>query len=428
MEDRLVAALALRDGRAGQVLAALDRDGEEARVVGGAVRNALLGMPPGDIDIATTALPEEVMRRASGAGFRPVPTGIEHGTVTIVVDGIPFEVTTLREDVETYGRRARVVFGRDWRRDAQRRDFTINALFVSRDGTLHDFVGGRGDLEAHRVRFIGDPATRIAEDHLRLLRFFRFHATYGEGEPDAAGLLASIRARDRIEVLSRERVRTELVKLLVAPRAAPTLAIMTDAGILGPVLGGVPLLASFQRMAAIETAAGLAPDPCRRLGALAAWIVEDAERLADRLRLSNAETERLISMAQAWWQISPAGGEHLLRMLLYRLGEQHYTDRVALAWSRAQVGASDPDWQRALSLPQRWRMPTFPLKAADFIARGVGRGPELGRALAAAEAAWVAADFPLEPAALVAIADAAARSASAIDWTNKKSPGRAPGA
>ena len=409
-DNRPVTALALTRGPAGAVLAVLDRDGEEARIVGGAVRNALLGMPPGDIDIATTALPDEVIRRTTAAGFRPVATGIEHGTVTVVADGVPFEVTTLRQDIETYGRRAKVVFGRDWRLDAQRRDFTINALFLSRDGAIHDYVGGRADLAAHRVRFIGDPATRIAEDYLRILRFFRFHASYGEGAPDPAGLAAGIRARERIASLSRERVRMELMKLLIAPRAGPTLAVMTEAGILGPVLGGVPLVGSFARMEAIEAASGLAPDACRQLGALAVFIVEDAERLSERLRLSNAETERLASMAQAWWQLSAAADEHALRALLYRLGEQRFVDRMTLAWSRAQADAADPAWHRALTLPQRWKPPTFPLKAADLIARGVAKGPALGDALAAAEAAWVAADFPREAAALAAIADAAARS------------------
>ena len=409
-DNRPVTALALTRGPAGAVLAVLDRDGEEARIVGGAVRNVLLGVPPGDIDIATTALPDEVIRRTTAAGFRPVATGIEHGTVTVVADGVPFEVTTLRQDIETYGRRAKVVFGRDWRLDAQRRDFTINALFLSRDGAIHDYVGGGADLAAHRVRFIGDPAARIAEDYLRILRFFRFHASYGEGAPDPAGLAAGIRARERIASLSRERVRMELMKLLIAPRAGPTLAVMSEAGILGPVLGGVPLVGSFTRMEAIEAASGLSPDACRRLGALAVFIVEDAERLAERLRLSNAETERLASMAQAWWQLSAAAGEHARRALLYRLGEQRFGDRVALAWSRAQAGAADPAWHRALTLPQRWKPPTFPLKAADLIARGVTKGPGLGDALAAAEAAWVAADFPGEAAALAAIADAAARS------------------
>jgi tRNA nucleotidyltransferase/poly(A) polymerase len=392
------------------VLEALDREGEEARVVGGAVRNALLGVPPGDIDIATTAVPDEVIRRATAAGFRPVETGKEHGTITVVADGVPFEVTTLRRDVETYGRRAKVVFGRDWQQDAQRRDFTINALFASRDGRLHDYVGGRADLEARRVRFIGDPEARIAEDCLRILRFFRFHASYAVGAPDSAGLAACIRARTQIDTLSRERVRMELMKLLMAPAAAPTCEAMMDAGILGSVLGGVPLVASLRRMAAIEATAGLAPDACRRLGALGVSIVEDAERLAQRLRLSNAEAERLLSMGNTWWRISPTD-EQAMRALLYWIGEEHFRDRVSLAWSRAFDAASDDDWLKTLKLPERWNRPKFRLKAADFIARGLVPGPRLGKALAAAEDAWIAANFPTDQATLAAIADAAARTA-----------------
>jgi poly(A) polymerase len=410
-DDRLLGLLAPDTGPTAAVLAALECDGEEARVVGGAVRNALLGIPaPSDVDIATTALPDEVIRRAVAAGFRPVETGKEHGTITVVADGVPFEVTTLRQDVETYGRRAKVVFGRDWRQDAQRRDFTINALFASRDGRLHDYVGGLADLEARRVRFIGDPATRIAEDYLRVLRFFRFHASYAEGPLDLGGLAACIRARTQIETLSRERVRMEVMKLLIAPAAAPTCEAMMEAGILGPVLGGVPLVASLRRVVAIEAAASLAPDACRRLGALAVGIAEDAERLSQRLRLSNAETERLLSMGNGWWRIAPRD-EQATRALLYRIGEQHFRDRVSLAWSRASAEVNDDDWLRTLRLPERWTRPQFRLKAADLIARGLVPGPRLGKALAAAEDAWVAANFPVDQGTLAAIADAAARTA-----------------
>ncbi|HKY87679.1 MAG TPA: CCA tRNA nucleotidyltransferase, partial [Pseudorhodoplanes sp.] len=222
----------LRDGALARLLSVLDQDGEEARVVGGAVRNALLGEPIGDIDVATTALPADVIKRAQAQGFKTVPTGIDHGTVTVVIEGRPFEVTTLREDVETFGRKARVSFGRDWKRDAERRDFTINALSVARDGTIHDYTGGLADLETRRIRFIGDPAARIAEDYLRILRFFRFHAHYGEGLPDAAGYHACVAARAGLETLSRERVRAELLKLLIGRHAVPVLAVMSECGLL----------------------------------------------------------------------------------------------------------------------------------------------------------------------------------------------------
>src|SRR5215470_16777718 len=206
----------LTAGAAGRVLALLNDGGEEARVVGGAVRNALLKIPIGDIDIATTALPDEVMRRAKEAGIKSVPTGIDHGTVTLVIDAQPVEVTTLREDTETFGRKAKVAFGRDWTSDAQRRDFTINALSVGADGVVHDYVGGLDDIAARRVRFIGEAKARIEEDFLRILRFFRIHAAFGAGEVDREGYLACISARAGLTTLSAERMRMEILKLLVA--------------------------------------------------------------------------------------------------------------------------------------------------------------------------------------------------------------------
>jgi poly(A) polymerase len=402
----------LREGALARLLALLDRDGEEARVVGGAVRNTLLAEPVGDVDIATTATPEQVIARVEAAGFKAVPTGIEHGTVTVVAEGRPCEVTTLREDVETDGRRAKVAFGRDWQRDAERRDFTMNALSVTRDGTIYDYVGGWVDLQLRRVRFIGEPATRIAEDYLRILRFFRFHAAYGRGAPDAAGLAACMAARQHLDRLSRERVHMEMFKLMVAPHAVPVLAVMSEAGLLLPVLAGVPLLASFANMSKIEAALELAADPVRRLGALALFIVEDADRLRERLRLANAEHERLHAMADGWWRISVANAEQDGRAALYRLGREHFTDRVLLAWTRSPAGVADTTWHELARLPERWAAPDFPLKAADFVKRGVAKGPALGAALRAAEEVWIAADFPTDDADIAAIADAAARRAT----------------
>ena len=404
----------LTRGAVARLLARLDGDGEQARVVGGAIRNALMKLPVEEIDLATTALPQEVVRRAEAAGWKVIPTGIAHGTVTLVIEGRPFEVTTLRQDIETYGRKAKVAFGRDWIADAQRRDFTINALSVGADGTVHDHVGGIADIAARRVRFIGEPSQRIAEDYLRILRFFRFHAWYGGGPPDAAGLRACVVAREGLATLSRERVRMELFKLLLAPHAASTLAVMTEAGLLGIVLGGVPLLASFENMAKSEAAIGAPADAVRRLGALNVVITEDAGRLAQRLRLSNAEAERL-SALEGWWRVSPEFGEQPAHALLYRYGPQPFIDRVLLAWSRSPVGTADPAWRRLADLPRRWTAPSFPLKAADFARRRVAAGPALGAALRAAEAAWIAADFPAEPAAIEAIADEVVRKVAAPD-------------
>jgi poly(A) polymerase len=396
----------LREGALARLLDVLSRDGEEARVVGGAVRNALLGEPISEFDVATTAVPQEVIRRATAAGFKPVPTGLDHGTITVVIGSRPFEVTTLREDVETFGRHAYVRFGRDWRADAQRRDFTMNALSAGADGAVHDHVGGVADLNARRVRFIGDARKRIDEDYLRILRFFRFHAAYGRGLPDPAGLAACIAARAGLGQLSRERVRMELLKLLLAPHATPALATMAESGLLVPVLGGVPDLAGFENMAKVEAAAGVQADTVQRLGALGTRIVEDAERLWQRLRLSNAEHERLASMAEVWWRISPAD-EKAARVLLYRLGPERFVDRVLLAWARSPATAHDPAWRALAKLPEHWTAPVFPLKGQDFIKRGVPPGPALGAALHEAEAAWIAADFPADPEAIAAIAAAA---------------------
>ncbi|HKS85970.1 MAG TPA: CCA tRNA nucleotidyltransferase [Pseudolabrys sp.] len=400
----------LLTGALPQLLAVLDRDGEEARVVGGAVRNALLGEPIAEVDIATTAVPEEVVKRTTGAGFKSVPTGLDHGTVTVVIDKRPFEVTTLRKDVETYGRHARVEFGRDWKADAERRDFTINALSATRDGAIFDYVGGLDDLEQRRVRFIGDPAKRIAEDYLRILRFFRFHAAYGSGRPDTAGLASCIAARDGLDQLSRERVRMELLKLLVAQHAAPTLAVMSHAGLLQRVLGGVPYLAAFENIAKAESAAGAAPDAIRRLGALGVSVVEDAERLWQKLRLANNEHERLVSMGDGWWRLSPANGESSAKALLYRLGPEKFTDRVLLGWARSDANSRDRPWHVLATLPRNWTAPKFPLRAADFMRRGVPQGPALGAAIAAAEQAWIDAGFPADRATLDDIADRVAPS------------------
>jgi tRNA nucleotidyltransferase/poly(A) polymerase len=394
----------LSSGPAARVLALLNGDGAEARVVGGAVRNALLGIPVSDIDIATTALPAEVIRRAKAAGIKSVPTGIAHGTVTLVVDAQPFEVTTLRQDVETFGRKARVAFGTDWARDAERRDFTINGLSVGADGVVHDYVGGLADIAAKRVRFIGDPKLRIAEDYLRILRFFRIHAAYGVGEPDREGYLACISGSAGLASLSAERVRMEMLKLMVAQGAATAVVAMVDGGLLLPIFGGVAYTGAFAAMIAAEHALGLEPNAIRRLGALAVALTEDARRLAARLRLTNNEAKALDSMGHRWWRMAGMD-EARARRRLYRLGAERYRDRLMLAWARDGAGASSASWRDLATLPERWSAPKFPLKAADFVGRGIDAGPALGHVLGLAEDAWLAADFPLDAPALEAIAD-----------------------
>jgi len=410
-EPILAGAPWLISGGTARVLQLLGADGEEARVVGGAVRNALLDLTPGDIDIATTALPEEVVRRAKAAGIKSVPTGIEHGTITLVIDGHPYEVTTLREDTETFGRKAKVAFGRDWVKDAERRDFTMNGLSVDATGVVYDYVGGIADARARRVRFIGDPDQRIAEDYLRILRYFRIHAAFGAGEPDRDGYLACIRGRAGLASLSAERVRMEMLKLLVAGGVSAAVLAMAEGGLLQALTGGVVYTGPLATMVAIERALGLPASSTRRLAALTVAVTEDAKRVATRLRLSNAEAKALDSMGHRWWRFATKD-EANARRLLYRLGAEPYHDRVLLGWARAASDVHSSRWRELAELPRRWTAPKFPLRAADFIARGMAEGPALGHVLTLAEDAWLAADFPLEEAALASIADQAAARVS----------------
>jgi poly(A) polymerase len=394
----------LISGATARVLQLLNGDGEEARAVGGAVRNALMKLPISEVDIATTAVPDEVIRRARAVGIKTVPTGIDHGTVTLVVDSTPFEVTTLREDTETFGRHAKVSFGRDWVGDANRRDFTINALSVGSDGVVHDYVGGLADIAARRVRFIGEAGKRIEEDYLRILRFFRMHAAFGAGEIDRAGYLACIGGRAGLATLSAERVRMEMLKLLVAAGAAGAIDAMADSGLLQMIVGGVTYGGPFAAMIASEHAIGLKADAMRRLAALAVAVTEDARRISTRLRLSNAEAKALDSMGHRWWRLAGMN-ETRAKRRLYRLGEAAYRDRLLLAWAR--TGGDSERWIDLARLPERWTAPKFPLKAADFTARGIAEGPALGNVLTLAEDAWLAADFPLDKAALASVADQA---------------------
>jgi poly(A) polymerase len=386
------------DPALGALLSALDRDGEEARVVGGAVRNALLGHPVHEVDIATTATPDVVSARAKSAGFKAIPTGIEHGTVTVVVDSTPFEVTTLREDVETHGRRATVRFGRDFAADARRRDFTINALSVTRDRQLHDYVGGLADLDRRRVRFIGDAAARIREDYLRILRFFRFHAEYGDGPPDDDGLDAAIRERAGIAILSRERIRAEFLKLLATRRAAEMVGILSDAGFLSLFLAGVGEVGRLARVIDHEREEGRRPDPIRRLAALTAMTPEDAERLRERLRLSNDEHDRLAAVARAIAALKSLPGA-LDALAVRRFVAEH---GAALLGDALAIVAGEPLpvlTPEALDASRRFASgeepaPVFPLRGADLVARGVPAGPRFGAILGKARAAWLAAGCP----------------------------------
>lgn len=400
-----------------RLLASLDGGGEETRIVGGAVRNALLGEPVGDIDLATTLSPEEVAQRARAAGLKPVPTGIEHGTMTVVVDGTAFEVTTLRHDIETDGRRAKVRFGRDFDADARRRDFTINALSLDRAGHLHDPVGGLADLAARRVRFIGDPAIRIREDYLRILRLFRFYAAYGEGPLDAAALAAAIGGRDGLPRLSRERVRAEFLKLLAAPRAPAAVAIMADAGLLGLVTGGVADHGRLRRAVAAEAERGIPADGVLRLGALGVAIVEDADRLRERLRLSNAEHGRLAALGGLLPRLRGAPAP-LDRRAIRRLAVDHglggLDDAIAILDGEPRPELTE-DGRAALHRLRAAEepLPVLPFGGADVVAAGIPKGPRVGAVLERARTLWLDADCPDTPAAVADLLARALRETSA---------------
>jgi poly(A) polymerase len=349
----------------------------DTRFVGGCVRDTLLGLEVNDIDLATRLPPLEVVRRLEDARIKAVPTGLAHGTITAVLRGRPVEITTLRRDVATDGRRATIAYTEDWREDAARRDFTINALSAEPgDGKIHDYFGGLADLEARCVRFIGDPLTRIAEDHLRILRFFRFHARFGSAVPDARSLAACASRANDLMGLSRERIADELSKLLALPDPVATVEIMISNAILRPVLPEIEDAARLRRLVACERTAGIAPDPIRRLAALLPADAGTAASVGARLRLSKKQAQRLISAAND--ELDEP------RALAYRIGAKEAIDRFLLH-GEAPAGLTElGSWQR----------PQMPLGGGDLIAMGLPAGPIVASTLQALEREWVRLGFP----------------------------------
>ena len=375
-----------------RILKALGSAEGLTRYVGGAVRDDLLGEPVNDIDFATRLRPEDVVERLEKAHIKAVPTGIDHGTITAVADGQPAEVTTLRADVSTDGRRATVEFTDDWMADASRRDFTINALYADPDtGEVHDYFGGLDDLHARRVRFIGDPLTRIAEDHLRILRFFRFHARFGGDEPDAAALEACTARANDLMALSRERIADELLKLLALPNPTATVILMIARGILVPVLPEITGAERLKALIATETSAGFQADPLRRLTALMPQDPAVADSIAARLKLSNKARKRVGLAAQSDLSASPTA-------LAYWIGTEGAIDRLLLAGrpvDAAQV--------------REWQVPKLPITGGQLIKRGITQGPLVAKTLQSIERQWVAKGFPMgeefEPIVSRTIAD-----------------------
>jgi poly(A) polymerase len=375
-----------------RLISALDAAGIDFRFVGGVVRDSLLGRAVADIDIATPAAPDAVIRAVADAGLKAIPTGIAHGTVTALVDGKPFEITTLRRDVETDGRHAIVAFTEDWRADAARRDFTMNALYADRDGAVTDYFGGTADALAGRVRFIGDPGQRIREDALRILRFFRFHAWHGRGGLDPEGLAACAELARLIGRLSAERVRDETFKLLQAPDPAPIWAEMARTGIAAQIFPFETQGGDLARVVAVEAALGLPGDPLRRLAALTGPLAPDhLERLKARLKLSNHESGRLAAIIAANAEIE-ALTEADFGRALYRADPQSLRDAALVAHARSGL----PDLTTIANLLRfsaGWTAPRFPVTGADVVARGIPPGPAVGAILAELEAWWIAADF-----------------------------------
>ncbi len=400
-----------RDPALTRVLSLLNANGGEGRVVGGAVRNSLMGLPVSDIDVATTLTPGEVIERAAAAAIKAVPTGVAHGTVTLVIDGKPFEVTTLRTDLETDGRRAKVAFSSDWRTDAERRDLTINALYVDGKGDVIDLVGGLADIEKRNIRFIGDAATRVAEDYLRILRFFRFFAYYGSGRPDAEGLRACASARAKLKTLSAERVWSELRKLLSAEDPGRALLWMRQVGVLSEILPETEKwgIDAIPALISTEKALGWRPEPLLRLAAIIPPDKDRLEKMATRLKVANAEA----AYFKAWATVPVVEDElssTAFARLLYRHGADGIKTRLKLALATAR-GKAEGNMQemarsarlgKLLELAEGWTRPQFPINGGDVLGAGVPAGKKVGETLQALEDFWVVENFTPDRAALLA--------------------------
>jgi poly(A) polymerase len=389
------------DAPSRRVFSALAIDGIAARFVGGCVRNAVLGRAIDDIDLAVDKAPAAVLRALEAAKIKAIPTGLSHGTVTAIAGQRTFELTTLRRDVETDGRRAVVAFTDDWLEDAGRRDFTFNALYADPDGTLYDPFDGRADLSAGRVRFIGDADKRIAEDHLRVLRFFRFHAGYGKAAVDPTGFDACRRNAGSLRGLSGERVRKELLRLLEAAAPADAVDAMARAGALDHWL---PEYSDTRRLRAL-IAREDRPDSLRRLAAILA-SASNVTAIGKRVKLSTQEALRLDVILAREPVIDVAGGPRVWRAQIYRLGNGLYADRLLLATD------APGDWRAALALARSWTPPELPVSGGDALKLGLKPGPKVGALIEAVEQWWIGGDFSADRTACLAELERLARLSS----------------
>ena len=375
-----------------KLFALINRDGEEVRVVGGAVRNALIGEPVSDIDCATTAEPSLVMDWARAAGIRVLPTGLDHGTVTLLIDDQAFEVTTLRSDVETDGRHAKVAFGRDWSTDAERRDFTMNAIYVDAEGRLFDpLARGIADAKTRCVRFIGSPEKRIEEDYLRVLRFFRFFAEYGR-HYNNQDYRACVAAQKKLSSLSAERVGTEMSKLLKGQFALDALSEMHRGGMLPQILASVPHLSRFGRLLTLSSLLKMTPDLSLLMCTLCVEVGEDAQRVAKKLRLTNRLRDDMICLVDAARSIQTLSEESLQR-LAYRYGKDMAVNLALLARVDRRVDTDLTELSMMLYNLDHWPLPIFPISGRDLLDRGMKPGPDMGEALSALEEIWIDSGF-----------------------------------
>lgn len=384
----------------------IEKAGGQVRVNGGAVRNALLGEPVNEVDLSTDLLPEQVSEQVSSSGLQVIPTGIDHGTVTAISGKEPFEITTLREDIETDGRWAKVRFGTDWKADAMRRDFTVNALYCDRDGTLYDPLDGYGDLAARTIRFIGDPDQRIAEDRLRILRFFRFFAWYGSDRPDPESLKACVRHRDGLDGLSVERIWREFKKLLSAPDPVKSILWMRTTKILTIIVPetekwGIDLLPP---LVTVRKQAGEPIDPILRLMSIIPPQLDRVQELATRLKLSNDETARLTAWAgQA--DLPPGITEDDLATLMYQADSRTIQDKLWLQKAKQAAKVEESaDTDKLIAFAKDWKRPELPVQGRDLIKLGYSTGPEIGKALLQLEQAWIASNFSLQKPELIELA------------------------
>ncbi|MEP3265081.1 MAG: CCA tRNA nucleotidyltransferase [Hyphomicrobiales bacterium] len=405
MEPHLVNRSWLDEPALKTLLTVLNAEGEETRIIGGAVRDALLGEEIGDIDCATTATPDKVTKMAEASGFKVVPTGIDHGTVTVIVENKPFEVTTLREDIKTDGRHAIVEFGRDWVKDAERRDFTMNALSIDINGDVHDPIGGYADLVHREIRFIGDAEIRITEDYLRALRFFRFFAWYGAGRPNRDGMRAVVRTKAGLEGLSVERVWSELKKILRARDPERAILWMRTTEVLNVILSENWGLDQFHWMLAAERDQDWEIDPMRRLQAMLRPANDVVHGVADRLKLSNAERAQLVdwtqesALAKTYVDLSDAE----FSKVLYRGKPSAIVDALAHEYAK-RLTKEEEGAERILALiavAGSWTRPQLPVAGADLKKKGMAAGPEIGAKLAELETLWIESDFTLTKKALL---------------------------